>query len=191
MSAPMLLTISAAVAVHSIVSPIPELRTELYVLPYIAANLIFTTHLILQHVAYSAILFSLMATNITFLLTSATLTIAHRLLLSPLRKFPGPKLAAVSGLWNANECRLGRASKTHRALHQHFKSDIVRIGPNELSINNVDAIDKFYGGKYLRGNLNQVFNISGGDNIATLRDHKIHGPWKRMWWAFPTSISCL
>ncbi|XXG95656.1 hypothetical protein Hte_001925 [Hypoxylon texense] len=119
-------------------------------------------------------------TNFTFLLASILLTIVRRLFLSPLTRFPGPKLAAVTGLWNANETRLGRASRTHKALHDEFNSDVIRIGPNELSINNVDAIDKLYGAKYLRGTFNQVFNIPGGENVATLRDHRIHSVWRRI-----------
>jgi hypothetical protein len=181
MDSPTLLTVVAAIAVHSIVSPIQELTTELYIFPYIIANLMFFSYLLTRSITYPTIFISLITTNTTFLLTSTLLTIVRRLFFSPLTNFPGPKSAAISGLWNANEARLGRATKTHKALHEKFKSDVIRIGPNELSISNADAIDKLYGGKYIRGTFNQVFNIPGGNNIATLRDYKRHSAWRRIW----------
>jgi hypothetical protein len=176
----MVLTVVAAIAAHSIVSPIPEFPTEFYIFPYIIANLIFFSYLPTRSIAYPAIFISLITTNTTFLLTSTLLTIVHRLFFSPLSKFPGLKFAAISGLWNVNEARLGRATRTHKALHEKFKSDVIRIGPNELFISNADAIDKLYGGKYIRGTFNQVFNIPGGNNIATLRDYKSHNAWKQV-----------
>ena len=87
----------------------------------------------------------------------------------------------ASGLWNLNEARLGCASRTHKALHEQFDSDVVRIGPNESVIRNVDVIDKFYSRKYGRGTFHQVFSVSGEHNIATMRDNDIHGAWKRIW----------
>ncbi|PVH95140.1 cytochrome P450 [Periconia macrospinosa] len=181
MDSPTVLTVVAAIAVQSIVSPIPEFPTELYIVPYIMSNLLFFSYLLARSMTYSAVLISLLSTNATFLLTSALLAIVRRLFFSPLRRFPGPKLAAISGFWNANEARLGRASRTYKALHKKYKSDVIRIGPNELSINNADAIDKLYGGKYIRGTFNQVFNLAGGNNLASLRDHEKHSAWRRMW----------
>lgn len=181
MDSPTLLTVVAATIVHSIVSPIQEFSTELYIFPYLIANLICFSSLLTRSITYHAIFMSLININTTFLCISISLTIVRRLFFSPLNKFPGPKFAAISGLWNANEARLGRATRTHKALHEKFRSDVIRIGPNELSISNADAIDKLYGGKYIRGTFNQVFNISGGDNIATLRDHKRHSAWRRIW----------
>jgi len=175
------LTVIAAIAVHSIVSPIPEFPPELYIFPYITANVVFFSYLLIQPITYAAVFVSLMTTNTTFILTSALLTTLRRLFFSPLTNFPGPKLAAISGLWNANEGRLGRIPRTHKALHEKYKSDVIRIGPNELSISNVDAISKVYGRKYKRGTFNQVFNLPGGDNIATVRDYERHSPWRRIW----------
>lgn len=183
MSPPALLigTVVIAITVQTIVSPIPEVPTELYIFPYIITNLIFFAYLSTQSIGYITILISLVTTTATFLLTSTLLTITRRLYFSPLARFPGPKLAAISGLWKANEARLGRTSKTNKILHEKYKSDVIRIGPNELSINNADAIDKFYRGKYIRGTFNQVFNMNGGDNMATVRDYKKHSPWRRIW----------
>ncbi|CAI6088544.1 unnamed protein product [Clonostachys chloroleuca] len=181
MGSPTWLTIVAATAVHCVASPIPEVSLELYVVPYLLGNLILYTYLYKEGLSTVEIIFNLTTINTCFLLTSVILTITRRLFFSPLAKFPGPKLAAISGFWNANEGRLGRASRTRKALHDKFQSDIIRIGPNELSVNRVDAIERLYGKDYRRGAFVPVFNISGGDNLVTQRDNQLHSVWRRMW----------
>ncbi|VUC27395.1 unnamed protein product [Clonostachys rosea] len=177
---PIFLAIVAAVAVHCVVSPLPEVSLELYLVPYLVANLILCSYLWKEGLT-SVMIFDFTAINASFLVTSVILTITRRLFFSPLAKFPGPNIAAISGFWNANEGRLGRASKTRKALHDKYQSDIIRIGPNELSVNSVDAIDRLYGKDYKRGTFAPVFNISGGENLVTLRDNKLHSVWRRMW----------
>lgn len=174
-------TVVTAIAVHSIVSPIPELSLELYFFPYIVANAVFFFYLSTQSITYGAIFISVMTTNTTFLLSAVLLTTVHRLFFSPLSKFPGPKIAAITGFWNANEARLGRIPRTYKALHEKYKSDVIRVGPNEISVRNADAISKVYKGKHPRGNFNQVFNLVGGDTIATVRDYERHTLWRRIW----------
>ncbi|KAF2630542.1 cytochrome P450 [Macroventuria anomochaeta] len=175
-----IVAVIAAFTVCLFVSPIPEVPTEAYVLPYVIANGLLSWFFS-RGSSFTTSFTSLITINAAFILTSTLTTIIRRLYFSPLSRYPGPKLAAVSGLWNANEARLGRTPRTHKALHERFDSDVVRIGPNELSIRNVGAIDQFYGGKYIRGNFSQVFNLQGGQNVASLRDHKIHGAWRRIW----------
>lgn len=171
----------SAFVVCFLVSPVPEVSTEAYVLPYFIANSLLSWFFLKEN-SFTNSLSSLVTINVAFLLTSTLTTIVRRLYYSPLSSYPGPKLAAISGLWNANEARLGRTPRTHKALHERFDSDVVRIGPNELSVRNVGAIDQFYGGKYIRGNFSEVFNLQGGQNVASLRDHKIHGAWRRIWY---------
>jgi hypothetical protein len=181
MGSPTLLTVVAAAAVHCVVSPLPEVSLEQYVVPYLMGNLILCSYLWKEGLPTVDIIFSFTTINACFIFTSVILTITRRLFFSPLAKFPGPKLAAISGFWNANEGRLGRASRTRKALHDQFQSDIVRIGPNELSVNRVDAIERLYGKDYKRGTFTPVFNISGGDNLVTQRDNQLHSVWRRMW----------
>ncbi|CAH0046981.1 unnamed protein product [Clonostachys solani] len=181
LGSPTLIAIVVATAVHFVVSPLPEVFLELYLVPYILANLILYSYLWKEGLPTVDVISNFTAINASFLLTSVILTINKRLFFSPLAKFPGPKIAAISGFWNANEGRLGRASKTRKALHDQFQSDIIRIGPNELSVNSVDAIDRLYGRDYKRGTFAPVFNISGGENLVTLRDNKLHSAWRRMW----------
>ncbi|CAH0003468.1 unnamed protein product [Clonostachys byssicola] len=181
MGYPTWLTIVAATAVHCVVSPLPEVSLELYVVPYLLANLILYYYLWKEGLPTVTIIFNFTTINACFLFTSAIFTITRRLFFSPLAKFPGPKLAAISGFWHANEGRLGRTSRTCKALHDQFQSDIIRIGPNELSVNRVDAIERLYGKDYKRGTFVPVFNISGGDNLVTQRDNQLHSVWRRMW----------
>jgi hypothetical protein len=83
------------------------------------------------------------------------------LYLSRLHTVPGPRRAAASGLWLWVQDLTGRAPKTIRQLHaeycmslclaflsplklyrdnsQSIPGAIVRIGPNEISINDVDV----------------------------------------------------
>ena len=113
---PTALIVITAIAVHSIVSPIPEFPPELYIFPYITANIVFFSYLLTQPITYAAIFVSLMTTNTTFILTSALLTTIRRLFFFPLTKFPGPKLAAISGLWNAQ----GTPREIQERCHSHW-----------------------------------------------------------------------
>jgi hypothetical protein len=114
-------------------------------------------------------------------LTAVLVTVIRRLYFSPLTKFPGPKIAAVSKLWAANECRKGCASTTYKKLFAQYGSDIIRIGPNEVCVNNVDAIAKIYKGKYARGPFYEYGALNREANLNTIRDYKIHTPWRRIW----------
>lgn len=67
----------------------------------------------------------------------------YRLLLHPLRDFPGPKLAKVSKLW----ARLGNfyGQKSHKIHEAHLKyGPVVRVGPNELSFADPAAVHDIY-----------------------------------------------
>jgi hypothetical protein len=61
--------------------------------------------------------------------------------------FPGPPLAAISKLWySINLAAPGLSMYTLGDLHDRY-GDIVRVGPNELSIRNVDAVPSILGSK--------------------------------------------
>jgi len=84
-------------------------------------------------------------------------------------------------LWMANQYRLGSASKTYCKLHAEYDSDVVRIGPNTVSIRNVDAVEKIYKGKYPRSSLSETGWLNGDHNMNTIRDYKIQPIWRRIW----------
>ena len=177
------LTVAAvAIAAQIYLSPIPEVSTIGVLGFYFGANAILFTYLLLCTQKLTSVLTQYFTLNTIFLVTATTLTLIRRLYFSPLSHFPGPKLAAASKLWDANEYRLGRASVTHRSLHDKYGSDVVRIGPNEVSLRNVDAVEKIYRGKYVRGTFYEMGRLNGEFNLNTGRDYKFHGPWRRIWY---------
>ncbi|KAF2124280.1 cytochrome P450 [Dothidotthia symphoricarpi CBS 119687] len=70
----------------------------------------------------------------------------YRLYLHPLRKFPGPRIAAVSTLYEAYfEIWLnGQYSREIARLHDLY-GPIIRVTPNELHIRDSRFFDEFYG----------------------------------------------
>src|SRR5271155_5476951 len=73
----------------------------------------------------------------------------HPVFLSPLSKFPAAHpLAAVSGVWILWQRFKGRNNRTTYAAHQRY-GEVVRLGPNELSVNCVNGgIRTIYGGGF-------------------------------------------
>lgn len=172
-----------AVAITSQVyfSTIPEVPTLNYVFSYFVGNVLLLAYLIVSSTSISLFLIRFTTLNATFLFTAISLTLIRRLYFSPLSKFPGPRAAALSKLWEANEFRKGVTSFTLQALHKEYKSDFIRIGPNELSIVNVDAVDKIYRGKYKRGPFYELGMMNGEFNLNTTRNNDNHSPWRRIW----------
>ncbi|KAF4962501.1 hypothetical protein FSARC_9424 [Fusarium sarcochroum] len=148
-----IVTAVTAIAVHVFVSHIPEFPPEVYFLSYIFSNAVFFFYLSTGCTTFGVVFFSFLTANTTFLLSTVFLTTVHRLYFSPL------------------------------TLHEKYQSDVIRVGPSELSVRNADAISKIYKGKHLRGDFNQVFNLVGGDTIATqvnilillIRDKSLNG----------------
>jgi hypothetical protein len=177
----------AGIAAHLIVSPLIEPSTVKILLAYFTANIALLSYLTVTASAISFLRLSfnislqIITLNTIFLLTATTITLLRRSFLSPLTKFPGPKLAALSKLWSANEYRLGRASKTYRSLHKEYNSDFIRTGPNEISISCVEAVEKVYKGRYTRGTFYEVGILNGEYNLNTRRDYKFHPAWRRIW----------
>ncbi|KAI0015107.1 cytochrome P450 [Xylariomycetidae sp. FL0641] len=61
----------------------------------------------------------------------------------PLANFPGPRLAAVSEIWLARVWLSGRYPFVIQDLHQRYGT-VVRIAPNELSFNSLQAHRDIY-----------------------------------------------
>ncbi|KAF8258325.1 cytochrome P450 [Lactarius quietus] len=76
-------------------------------------------------------------------LTSFTLT--YRLSpIHPLAKYPGPVLAKTSKLWSSYLSATGEMHRHFKSLHDHY-GDVVRVGPNELSIRDASLIHPILG----------------------------------------------
>ncbi|TCD71818.1 hypothetical protein EIP91_003161 [Steccherinum ochraceum] len=59
----------------------------------------------------------------------------------PLASFPGPVGCRVSKLWMAHKATYGNLHEYVRGLHAKY-GDIVRVGPNELSVRHEDPISR-------------------------------------------------
>ena len=173
--------VAVAIAAQIYISPIPEISTTKVLITYFSANTVLFLYLLTTTFLLLSSIFRVTILNSIFLSTATTLTLIRRLYFSPLSSFPGPKLAALSNFYKANIYRTGRGAKFLVELHEKYNSDIVRIGPNELSIRNVDAVDKIYKGKYPRGTFYEVGAINGAYNLNTQRNYDVHTPWRRIW----------
>ena len=169
-----------AVAAQVYISPIPEVSTVKIVVTYHTGNIALLISL-LASTSLPSTLAHFFLLNTIFLIVFTSLTLIRRLYFHPLTHFPGPKLAACSKLWEANEYRLGRASLTHKALHKQYDSDFVRIGPNEVSVRCVEAVEKIYKGRYTRGTFYEVGAVNGEFNLNTKRGYEVFGAWRRIW----------
>lgn len=69
----------------------------------------------------------------------------------PLAHYPGPAFAKISKLYMWREAKRGMTGYTQAALHKSYNSDVVRMGPNWISIRSVDAIPVIYGGSKVAG----------------------------------------
>lgn len=69
----------------------------------------------------------------------------YRVFLHPLRKFPGPKTAAISSIPSAYHLVRGTNIFWVIDLHEKYDSEVVRISPNELSFSSANAYREIYG----------------------------------------------
>ena len=67
----------------------------------------------------------------------------YRLYFHPLAKFPGPRLAAASTLWNAyyDLCTPGLVKKLPK-IHKEYGS-VVRIQPNEVHVCSLEGYNQY------------------------------------------------
>ena len=61
----------------------------------------------------------------------------------PLSKFPGPFWASQTDVWKTYHLCTKRLPNTFTLLHRRY-GPVVRIGPNDISFESVDAIDPIY-----------------------------------------------
>ncbi|KAI1077061.1 putative cytochrome P450 [Whalleya microplaca] len=109
---------------------------------------------------------------------------AYLLLLHPLAKYPGPKLAAITELWYAKTYTSGRWHLIINELHQKY-GDVVRIAPNELSFASVQAFKDIYGPQTKSRKLfpkSKLFYDIGITNIAFEMDPEKHAK-QHKWFA--------
>ncbi|KAJ9606262.1 hypothetical protein H2200_009223 [Cladophialophora chaetospira] len=109
---------------------------------------------------------------------------AYRLFFHPLRKYPGPQSAKLTKWTGAYWASTGKLHDIVLALHEKY-GDIVRIGPNELSFGDADAIKYIYGAHSSTITKGPYHSASiytpTGKSMPNLRDYHEHKVRRRMW----------
>jgi len=62
-----------------------------------------------------------------------------------LRSLPGPFIASFTNLWRLVNVARGHHYDTLLGLHRKYRSNLVRIGPNAVSVSDPDAVRIIYG----------------------------------------------
>lgn len=70
--------------------------------------------------------------------------VIYRSWFHPLAAIPGPRLAALSNIWQAYYARNGCMLGLGKTLHVRY-GPIVRVGPNEVWFDSPDAFRSIYG----------------------------------------------
>ncbi|KAJ5568242.1 hypothetical protein N7450_010728 [Penicillium hetheringtonii] len=122
---------------------------------------------------------------LTFTSASALLmgyVLLYRLLLSPLAKFPGPRLAAATRLYEIYFQIIKGGTFTWHINDLHDKyGPIVRVTPWELHIKDPDYYNTLYAGPGRHRNKDPLFsNIGYPKSIFSLNSHEIHRPWRKV-----------
>jgi hypothetical protein len=92
---------------------------------------------------------------VSFFLTLLSSLAVYRLYLHPLRRFPGPTSAALSKIKLAPLVAEGHTPDWIEQQHDKY-GDFVRVGPNELSVRDLSAVQQILGAS---NKLDKVFEI--------------------------------
>jgi hypothetical protein len=97
-----------------------------------------------QMLLASRILSNRLISTVFFIIALQCLYIVYCRFWSPLAGIPGPFTASFSRLWLVQQSRAGSMHRTMIELHRRH-GQIVRIGPNEVSVTNPEVIKRIYG----------------------------------------------
>ncbi|KAF9054569.1 cytochrome P450 [Panaeolus papilionaceus] len=110
------------------------------------------------------------------------LSVAYRLSpWHPLARYPGPLLCSITKFYFAFLALTGRQHIYYRRLHQKY-GNIIRIGPNEVSICDANAIVGLLGnGGLPKGSFWDGRIPPGEVPLIAIKDKKEHGRRRRPW----------
>lgn len=121
------------------------------------------------------VLFSVIISYLTKIL------LLYPLFLSPLSRVPGPRSFALTKWRLAFEDWRSRRTRTIAQLHSRY-GPAVRIGPNEISFNNLGALKTIYGpgSHFGRTAFYRMFDAYGEQNLFTFHSSQEHGRRKKI-----------
>ncbi|TCD68528.1 hypothetical protein EIP91_010584 [Steccherinum ochraceum] len=117
-------------------------RYEPLAIPVVASLLLIPplalSFLLASHLDLLSAVFATLAVHNGILLASIA---CYRLSpFHPLARYPGPILLKLSAWWMYCNARGGKRHEYVQQLHTRYKADVIRIGPNELSICDPTAV---------------------------------------------------
>ena len=165
------------------VSGILEVPTTKALAAYIAGNCLlgFTLKVCgIREVSKAAS--HVLAINSSYLSSLVLCTLIYRAYFHPLKDFPGSRLASLTKLYEAVINWRGGNGPMVRDLHRQH-GDFIRTGPDELAINNVEAIDIMFARTQpsIRGPLYSISKVQGGETLWSIRQKDVHDVWKGIW----------
>lgn len=91
----------------------------------------------------------------------------YRLYFHPLAHVPGPAFACVSPLYLYAICYFGTEGHTLLRLHQKYRTPVLRIGPDAVSLSDGEALHQVYvaGGGLPKDERYSNFRVEGQDTI--------------------------
>jgi hypothetical protein len=101
--------------------------------------------------------------------------------LNRIKGIPGPRLYDLSKWRLAYDDWTGSRTRTIHQLHQLY-GPVVRIGPNEISFNSLEALKTIYGAGsgFERTYFYRMFDVYGQQNLFTFAGVKEHGERKKI-----------
>ena len=108
--------------------------------------------------------------------------VVYRLIYHPLSQYPGPLLGRITGFYSVYHAWQGYRHLDFYSLHQAY-GNIVRYGPNSISINTNTALHDIYGFKanVRKANFYSAFPASKGTwSTHSAIDKKLHARKRRV-----------
>lgn len=173
--------ILAGISFNLLLAPVNEVSTFGFLGTYLGVNIFLFAYL--SHTFGRSFLLIDVAINTIFVTSMVSITIFRRLYLSPLRKLPGIRLAAASKLYEVYLNSKGENSIVVRNLHRSL-GDIIRTGPNEISINNPEVIAKLSSRGLphnSRGPFYDCGKLVGASNLLCERNTYQHSMLRKIW----------
>ncbi|GAD91552.1 hypothetical protein PVAR5_0124 [Paecilomyces variotii No. 5] len=117
-------------------------------------------------------------------ITYAVYNIINNLFLSPLSRFPGPKLWAISRIPSQLSVLRGHSHLDISRLHEVY-GPVVRIGPNELVFNTPAAFRDIYGSRpgqrtFLKDRNHYLPPANGVDHLLCAVESGVHARQRRL-----------
>jgi hypothetical protein len=152
------------------------------VLFFSLVQLILTGLLLSVHGITLEALAHLTSIDIAYISALSSSIVIYRLAFHRTRHIPGPFWAKISktyGLWMARNTHY---TDSLQALHKQY-GDIVRIGPNEISIARVEALSAVHGpqSRCRKGTLYWCIHYKGVQNVSNIDDKALHKARRSIW----------